>query len=83
MLTVCDSGDARVAGLDGGAEDCFAKPFSFAELVARLGAIARRRLVDRPTMRQAGTSQLDAAACQARRGATDIASSDRPARDAS
>jgi two-component system OmpR family response regulator len=83
MLTACASVDARVAGLDGGADDYLTKPFSFAELVARLRAIALRDAMDRPTMPKAGNSELDAAARQARRAATEIASSDQPARDAS
>ncbi|SHM68957.1 two-component system, OmpR family, response regulator [Sphingobium sp. YR657] len=32
----------RVAGLEGGADDYLIKPFAFAELTARLGALARR-----------------------------------------
>src|SRR3954462_3136042 len=35
MLTARDSVEDRVAGLDGGADDYLAKPFSFAELLAR------------------------------------------------
>src|SRR3954469_15670026 len=36
MLTAREGGEDRVAGLDGGADDYLAKPFSFAELLARL-----------------------------------------------
>jgi DNA-binding response OmpR family regulator len=42
MLTAKDGVDARVRGLDAGADDYLAKPFSFAELLARLRAIGRR-----------------------------------------
>src|SRR3954467_9293685 len=38
MLTARDAVEDRVAGLDGGADDYLTKPFSFAELPARLRA---------------------------------------------
>lgn len=42
MLTAKDALDDRVLGLDTGADDYFIKPFEFAELLARLRALARR-----------------------------------------
>ena len=54
MLTARDAVEDRVAGLDGGADDYLVKPFSFAELVARLRALARRGPVERPTVLEAG-----------------------------
>ncbi len=42
MLTVLDDVDHRVSGLDAGADDYLAKPFSFEELLARLRALLRR-----------------------------------------
>jgi DNA-binding response OmpR family regulator len=42
MLTAAGTVDDRVAGLARGADDYLAKPFAFAELVARLRALARR-----------------------------------------
>ncbi|HLM19973.1 MAG TPA: response regulator, partial [Propionibacteriaceae bacterium] len=42
MITALDTIHDRVTGLDSGADDYLAKPFSFAELLARLRALARR-----------------------------------------
>jgi len=42
MLTALDDIEHRVAGLDAGADDYLAKPFSFEELLARLRALLRR-----------------------------------------
>jgi two-component system OmpR family response regulator len=45
FLTAMSGIDERVAGLEAGADDYLVKPFAFSELLARLGALARR-----PTM---------------------------------
>jgi DNA-binding response OmpR family regulator len=42
IVTARDAVEDRVAGLDAGADDYLVKPFSFAELVARLRALFRR-----------------------------------------
>jgi DNA-binding response OmpR family regulator len=42
ILTARGSLEERVAGLDSGSDDYLAKPFAFAELVARIKALARR-----------------------------------------
>ena len=42
MLTARDSIDARIAGLDSGADDYLTKPFDVGELYARLRALIRR-----------------------------------------
>ena len=54
MLTARDAVEDRVAGLDGGADDYLAKPFDFAELLARLRALARRGPVERPAVLEVG-----------------------------
>jgi DNA-binding response OmpR family regulator len=48
MLTARDGVEARVAGLDSGADDYLTKPFAFDELRARLRALIRRR--ERPLL---------------------------------
>jgi len=42
MLTARDAVEARIAGLDSGADDYLTKPFDFGELLARLRALVRR-----------------------------------------
>jgi DNA-binding response OmpR family regulator len=42
MLTARDTVDARIEGLDCGADDYLVKPFDFGELLARLRALIRR-----------------------------------------
>lgn len=73
MLTARDSVDDRVAGLDSGADDYLTKPFSLAELLARLRALARRGVVERPTEIAVGDLRLDPAARRAWRGDAEIA----------
>ncbi|TML74486.1 MAG: response regulator transcription factor [Actinobacteria bacterium] len=68
MLTARDAVEDRVEGLDTGADDYLVKPFSFAELVARLRALARRAPVERPSVVAVGDLRLDPAARRAWRG---------------
>ena len=72
ILTARDSVEDRVSGLDAGADDYLTKPFSFAELLARLRALARRPPVERRTVLEVGDLRLDPATQQAWRGETEL-----------
>jgi two-component system OmpR family response regulator len=72
MLTARDAIDDRVTGLDAGADDYLAKPFSFEELLARLRALARRAPQERPTVLEVGELRLDPAAHRAWRGDVEL-----------
>ncbi len=54
LLTARDAVDDRVRGLDAGADDYVTKPFSFAELAARLRAISRRDSIGSATLEVGG-----------------------------
>src|SRR4051794_9931287 len=72
MLTARDSVEDRVTGLDTGADDYLLKPFAFAELLARLRALARRGDSERPTVLEVGDLRLDPATREVRRGDQEI-----------
>jgi len=72
MLTARDAVDDRVSGLDAGADDYLTKPFSFAELLARLRALVRRGSVERPAELAVGDLRLDPAARRVWRGMAEV-----------
>jgi two-component system OmpR family response regulator len=73
MLTARDAVRDRVAGLDRGADDYLTKPFSYAELLARLRALVRRGRPERPTELRVGGLRLDPATRRVWRGKSEIA----------
>ena len=72
ILTARDGVEDCVAGLDAGADDYLVKPFSFAELLARLRALVRRGAAERPAVLEVGDLRLDPATRQAWRDGIEI-----------
>jgi two-component system OmpR family response regulator len=72
MLTARDAVGDRVTGLDAGADDYLTKPFSFAELLARLRALVRRPPAERPAVVEVGDLRLDPAVRRVWRGETEV-----------
>lgn len=68
MLTARDATEDRVEGLNGGADDYLVKPFSFAELVARLSALQRRPPVTLDPVLTCGDLSFDPVTRMATRG---------------
>ena len=73
MLTARDAVRDRVQGLDAGADDYLAKPFSFDELLARLRALVRRGPAERPAVLTVGDLRLDPASRRVWRAGVEIA----------
>jgi len=72
MLTARDAVKDRIAGLDEGADDYLTKPFSYAELLARLRALMRRRPAERSPDLRVGDLRLEPSRHRAWRGETEI-----------
>jgi DNA-binding response OmpR family regulator len=72
MLTGAASNDDLVDGLGLGADDYLGKPFAFAVLVARIGALARRAQPSIPPVLRSGDIVLDTAKRCAQRSGRDL-----------
>ena len=73
MLTARDAVEARIEGLDCGADDYLVKPFDFGELLARLRALIRRgRQPLLPEMLVAGSLTLDTRSRRVRMRGKDV-----------
>lgn len=72
MATARDAVEARIAGLDTGADDYIVKPYALGELVARLRAVLRRPAEALPTVLRVGDLTLDTATRSASRGSRSI-----------
>jgi len=72
LLTARDGVDDRVHGLDAGADDYLTKPFSFAELAARVRALVRRGSGARPAVLEVGDLVMDPATHRVSRGDTEV-----------
>ncbi len=73
MLTARDDVRDRVQGLDAGVDDYLVKPFSFAELLARIRALLRRGGGARPAVLNVGDLVLDPATRRVHRGDVEVA----------
>lgn len=68
MLTAKGDPQDKVTGLDCGADDYLAKPFSTAELMARVRALLRRSGEQKDTVLRVGTLRLDTRTREVGRG---------------
>jgi DNA-binding response OmpR family regulator len=73
LLTARDDVTDRVNGLDSGADDYLCKPFSFAELAARVRALLRRHGIESGALLRCGDLCVDTTTRDVWRGHTPIA----------
>ncbi|MFZ0660401.1 MAG: response regulator transcription factor [Candidatus Binataceae bacterium] len=79
FLTARSSVEDRVTGLDSGGDDYLVKPFAFAELLARIHALARRRPAGRSPVLKVGDLEFDTVKRRAKRAGKAIALSPKEA----
>jgi DNA-binding response OmpR family regulator len=72
ILTAKDTNDDKVRGLQLGADDYLIKPFHFAELVARVQALVRRKYETKTTLLRVGDLEIDTSRRTVRRGEESI-----------
>ena len=77
VLTAKDAVEDRVKGLDAGADDYLVKPFAFAELLARVRALVRRRYETRDPTIKIGDLEIETTKRVVRRGGETITLSAR------
>jgi len=68
VLTAKDTTDDKIKGLEQGADDYLVKPFAFAELLARVKALVRRKYETKSTLVQVGDLELDLGKRTVKRG---------------
>ncbi|HYC55622.1 MAG TPA: response regulator transcription factor [Candidatus Binatia bacterium] len=72
LVTARDAVEDRVLGLDSGADDYLVKPFAFAELLARIRALLRRRAHEEPSTHKLADLTVDVQARRVMRGDQEI-----------
>ena len=72
VVTAKDRVEDRVAGLDAGADDYLVKPFAFAELLARIRTLVRRRYQEKSPLLDVGDLVVDLAARRASLGGSEL-----------
>ncbi|UCD71027.1 MAG: response regulator transcription factor [Syntrophobacterales bacterium] len=72
MLTAKDSTENIISGLDSGSDDYLTKPFAFAELLARVRALFRRKMKEKTDFLRVGDLSLSTSTHQVKRGGREV-----------